>query len=51
MGFKVLAQIAAASLPAGVAITWGGAYNVARGWFMPLLPVANNPSFAVNARP
>jgi hypothetical protein len=35
----------------GLAITWGGTRNVARGRFMPLLPVANNPSFAVNLRP
>ena len=35
----------------GVAITWGGARNVARNRFAPLLPVANNPSFAVNLRP
>jgi hypothetical protein len=35
----------------GLAITWGGARNLARGRFMPLLPVANNSSFAVNLRP
>jgi hypothetical protein len=35
----------------GLAITWGGARDVVRGRFMPLLPVANNSSFAVNLRP